>query len=109
MNRGALIDALIRIAVRIGRWLIQHAARKGVERLIGYMDGKIGDFKRRLARAKKAARIEWLKGRIARWTAAVKWLITHGPTLAGDALKGICKLPAVRALPLVAREEVCPA
>lgn len=98
--------SLIRIAARIGRWLLEHAARKGLARLVGYMDGKADDFERRLAKAKTERRREWLRGRIKRWRAAVNWLIANGPKLGTEVLKSVCALPAAKKLPLVAACEV---
>ena len=101
--------ALIKLAVGLGRWLLEHAARKGLSRLVGYMDGKADDFARRLARAKTPRRKHWLRGRISRWRAAVNWLIANGPSLGADALTAICATKQAQRLPMVARGEVCPA
>lgn len=63
---------LIRIARQIGRWILRRIIAKGIDRLIGYMDGKIEDFERRLANARTKRR--WLVGRIRRWKRALAWL-----------------------------------
>lgn len=97
-----IVKVLIRIALRIGRWVLEHAARKGLARLIGYMDGKADDFERRLARAKTARRKRWLRGRIKRWRDAVNWLIANAPELGAKVLENVCALPAAKKLPLVA-------
>lgn len=65
---------LIRIATALGRWILRRVSRRGIERVLGYMDGKIEDFKRRLRRARADWRIRWLRGRIKRWQLAMRWL-----------------------------------
>jgi hypothetical protein len=71
---------LLLLARRIGRWILERLSRRGVTMLIGYMSGKVDDFRRRLAAAKKrgnARRVGWLTGRISRWSAAVRFLVRH--------------------------------
>lgn len=67
-------DGLIRIARALGRWILRQLIRRGIELVLGYMDGKIDDFKRRRARARCEHRRRWLAGRIRRWSAAFRWL-----------------------------------
>lgn len=106
MNTKAL-QGIIRIATAIGRWVVEHIAARGIELLLGYMDGKIMDFKRRRDRPLVAKwRVKFLNGRIARWTAAVKWLRANSRSLtqkaAAEAVKASEKLAA---LPIVAPGE----
>jgi hypothetical protein len=70
----AIRTGLINLARRIGSWILRHLAAHGIDLLLGYMNGKIGDFCRRQARARTARRMTWLAGRIRRWQAAVAWL-----------------------------------
>lgn len=81
----AIRMGLIAWAKKIGRWLLQHLAAHGLDLLRGYMNGKIGDFKRRLARAKTDRRKAWLRGRIRRWTAALRWLTEKRMDILGIA------------------------
>lgn len=104
-----LWTALIRIAARIGRWLLDVAARRGGKWLSEYMEERVILFRKRLARAKTDNRKAWLKGRIVRWLAGAKWLREHSSELDDKALQAVCDLPAAKKLPAVAREEICPA
>lgn len=102
MLGGAILKGLIRIARAIGRWVIEHFAEKGLAMLIGYMDGKVGDFRRRLARAKRERRKAWLRGRIRRWTAAIAWLRKYAMGVAQDAVREACRSSeALREIPVV--------
>ena len=38
------------LLLKIGRWILERLARKGLDRLRYYMDDKIDDFQRRLGR-----------------------------------------------------------
>lgn len=95
-----MLKGLINLAKKIGRWIAEHMAEHGVLMLIGYMNGKIGDFKRRIARIKKftkkigkaaARRIAWLEFRIRNWTAAVAWLKANTKSLSQTAVKAALK------------------
>lgn len=99
---STLVTALIELAVRIGRWVLERLAKRGFGRLIGYMEGKVDDFERRLARSKSARRKRWLRGRIDRWTCAVAWLEAHSSKVAGKVVREVCRLPEVQKLPLKA-------
>lgn len=101
----AIAKMLLDIAVRIGKWLIRRLGKWLRQRVIGYMLGKVDDFKRRLARAKTARRKRWLRGRIDRWTRAVRWIERQLHTVLHDAAKSVCKLPEFKRLPEVARCE----
>lgn len=103
-----LLEALVRIAARIGRWMLEHARDRGLTMLLGYMQGKIGDFERRRQRARTKRRVAWLTGRIERWRKAVAWLTDNAKALTSKALAAACELPAAKRLPLVATEEICP-
>lgn len=97
-----IVKGLINLAIRIGRWLLDLAARRGGAFLRGYIEERVGVFKKRLARANTARRKEWLSGRIARWTAAARWLKAKAAQLDDAAIKAVCSLPQVKALPLSA-------
>lgn len=70
----SLTNALLRIARAIGRWVLEHLVHRGVVMLLGYMTGKIDDFRRRLGRARNPSVARWLRGRIRRWQRAVRVL-----------------------------------
>ena len=70
----AIRTGLLNLARRIGSWILRHLAAHGIDMLLGYMNGKICDFRRRLARAKTDRRKTWLAGRIRRWSRAMLWL-----------------------------------
>lgn len=110
-----IVSALIRFARWIGRWLVRRLARVGALSLAGYMDGKIEDFKRRLAGVAKFTtraakrRWRWLTGRIARWTAALEWLTEHSGKIEKAAVRAFDKLDErIRALPMVSKYETDP-
>jgi hypothetical protein len=106
---AAALRALIRIARAIGRWIVEHLLEHGREMLIGYMVGKVGDFRRRLARAKRPRRKTWLTGRIRRWNAAIAWLRKNAAEVTRDAVKSACaSSAALRGLPVVSPCEVEP-
>lgn len=69
-----IVKGLIRCARAIGRWLLRRIIARGIDLVIGYMDGKIEDFKRRRKRKRTDAGKRWLAGRIRRWTRALRWL-----------------------------------
>lgn len=97
-----LVTALLDLAVRIGRWLVKRLAKWAISHVVGYMKGKVEDFRRRLARAKAVRRRKWLRGRIARWTKAADWIERNALARLGDAAHEVCKLPVFRKLPEVA-------
>ncbi len=105
MNRASILVALIRIARAIGRWVLRMAAKHGGSALLGYMVGKVDDFRRRLDRSKADRRREWLRGRIARWTAAIRWLRANGSRLADNVIKAADDAAAKASLPMVAEAE----
>lgn len=72
-----IIDTLISIARRIGRWILERLLVRGALRLAHYMEERVVVFRARLARAKTDRRRVWLRGRIRRWTAAAKWLLEY--------------------------------
>lgn len=100
---------LIRIAAAIGRWILDLAARRGGKWLGEYIDERVKVFRKRLAKAKAQWRIEFLKGRIARWTSAAKWLAKNAGNVDDKVLDAVCKLPQVQKLPEVAACEIEPA
>jgi len=95
---------LIRIARAIGRWILRRIIARGVDRLIGYMDGKIDDFRRRRARVKAERRHVWLAGRIRRWTTALRWLERRRAEI-GEKLVRLVDDEAGKLLPMVANDE----
>lgn len=99
---NTLVTALLDLAVRIGRWLVRRLAKWAVSHVVGYMLGKVEDFKRRLARAKIPRRKTWLRGRIARWTKAADWIERNALAKLEDAAHEVCRLPVFRKLPEVA-------
>lgn len=96
---------LLDIAIRIGKWLVRRLAKWVKGHVVGYMLGKVDDFKRRLARAKTDRRRKWLKGRISRWLKAARWLEERSGVFVHDAAAEVCKLPAFAKLPEVAKCE----
>lgn len=103
------------ILLNLGRWILDRWSRKGLDRLRYYMDDKIEDFERKLARVsarrkrmknKRGARYEvenwrllWLRSRIKRWKLALRWL--EGPQaerLRGKAID-FAKARAEREIP----------
>lgn len=92
------------LLLKLGRWILERLARKGLDRLRYYMDDKIDDFQRRLsrlvARRKRVKtrrgrrfeienwRVHWLRGRIKRWRLALKWLSesTQAQKLKGEVI-----------------------
>jgi hypothetical protein len=105
---STLVLALIDLAVQLGRWILERLAKRGFSKLIGYMDGKIDDFARRLARARTNRRKRWLRGRIDRWTRAMAWLEANSSKAAKRTIDEVCKLPEVQRLPLKSACEVRP-
>ena len=97
-----LAASLLDLAVRIGRWLVKRLAKWAISHVVGYMKGKVEDFRRRIARAKTVRRRKWLRGRIARWTKAADWIERNAMAKLEDAAHEVCKLPAFRKLPEVA-------
>lgn len=100
-----LVAGLIDLAVRIGKWLVKQLARWAKAHVVGYMMGKVEDFKRRIMRAKTSRRRKWLRGRVSRWTKAIAWINEQSGVFFRDAAKDACKLPAFAKLPEVARCE----
>ncbi len=103
---GAIRKALLRFARRIGRWIIEHLARRGAVMLRGYMGGKIDDFRRRLKSAQTERRRIWLRGRIRRWSAVLRWLEANTAELvgcAGEAFDALARGEA-KAIPMVCED-----
>ena len=104
----AITGALIRLARRIGRWILEHLAERGIVMLRGYMGGKIGDFRRRLAKTKTNRRRLWLAGRINRWSRALRWLEAHTGDLvscAGTEFTELARAQERKGVPIVAECE----
>lgn len=91
-----IIQGLLNIAKKIGRWVIRRLSERGAIRLLGYMEGKIDDFKRRIARIEKFSkkltkmskrRIAWIQFRIRNWSAAVSWISNNNTALKEAAVR----------------------
>lgn len=99
MSAQAIVRGLIRLAKQLGRWLLERLRSMRVERLLGYMEGKIGDFRRRMGRARTPRRVRRLSRRITRWRAAAAWiekhskLVTEAAVLAADETAKRLKIP----------------
>lgn len=103
----ALLPELLKILKAIGRWLVERIRDLG-HYIIGYMRGKIGDFWRRMLRARAPGRKRWLSARIRRWTRAVvwiekNWIIRYG--VYGCAVWAIEHDKRIAKIPLVAKGE----
>lgn len=103
MTRNAIITGLINLARRIGRWLLRKLLEIGGEWLCGYMAGKLGDFRRRLAKAKTERRKRWLRGRIRRWSKALTWLTENRGDYGLDIVEAADA--AAGKIPMVAKAE----
>lgn len=105
MTRARIITALLCFARRIGRWLLRRLVKFAVEHVVGYMLGKVDDFRRRRDRARRESRRAWLTGRIDRWLAAARWIAKSASELARDVIEEADRLAAMRGLELVAAAE----
>lgn len=106
---STIVRGLIRIAAAIGRWLLDLAARRGAAFLRAYIEERIGVFRARLGRAQTNRRRLWLQSRIRRWSAAARWLKAKAGDLDDKAIRAVCQLPQVKALPISAVCEEEPA
>lgn len=95
---------LIRIARAIGRWILRRLIRKGIDLVVGYMDGKIDDFQRRKGRARTQRRVRWLAGRIRRWKAALRWLIRQRRSITRRIVELVDR-EVGHAIPMAANDE----
>jgi hypothetical protein len=87
MNRTRLWSGLKRILIRIGRWVLDELIDEGVDRLVSYMRKRVKVFRWRLRnRARAEWRISFLRGKISRWNAAIRWLQRRAKQLAGKVL-----------------------
>jgi hypothetical protein len=103
---AAIAKGLVDIATKIGRWILGVVVRRGALFLRDYMAERVLVFRARLAKAKTTRRQQWLKGRIARWTAAAKWLSAKAGQLARCATSEFDELlKRNRGLPLTAQCE----
>ena len=96
----ALWPKLRGFLLKIGQWLMQFLWSRGRTKLIGYMEGRVDVFLRRIRRLKRrnnppAWRIRWLNSRVMRWRAAIRWLASKAADAikekVGDALLGWAK------------------
>jgi hypothetical protein len=91
---------LRRVLLRIGRWLLRTIADAGIKGLIIYMRQRVRVFARRLGRVLHRKRhslwrVSWLRGRIRRWKAAIRWLQgRQAQRLKGRVLKAAMKRAA---------------
>lgn len=95
---------LIRYARAIGRWILRRILIRGLDMLLGYLEGKIDDFKRRRGRARRDRRRKWLAGRIRRWSAAYRWLARHHRSITRRVVELVDREVGSR-LPEVANDE----
>lgn len=95
---------LIRYARAIGRWILRRIVQRGVDLVLGYLDGKIDDFKRRRGRARRDRRRKWLAGRIRRWSAAYRWLARHRRSITRRVVELVDQEVGTR-IPQVANDE----
>lgn len=104
-----MLKGLLNLLKRIGRWIAEHIAEHGVLMLIGYMNGKVGDFRRRISRIEKFTkklgkaakrRIAWLQFRIKNWTSAIAWLKANAKSLTQTAIKTALRDGEVAQCPL---------
>lgn len=111
---STIVAGLLKFVRKIGRWLLDVAARRGGRWLADYMEERIGVFRARLARAesrKTAAakrRAAWLRGRISRWLAGSKWLRENSDDIDDVVISVVRELPAVKRLAAVVPDEVEP-
>jgi hypothetical protein len=109
-----IVAGLLKFVRKIGRWLLDVAARRGGKWLADYLEERVGVFRARLARVVKRTaaaakrRALWLKGRIARWLAAAKWLRENAAQVDDKAIAIVRELPAVKRLADVVPDEVEP-
>lgn len=77
------------ILLQIGRWILRRIIKNGRLWIIHYMQGKVEDFGRRLARAKTARRKKWLRGRIERWSKVIAWMLKVGEEFGNRDFKAL--------------------
>lgn len=109
-----IVSLLIDIARAIGRWVVKRLANLGMKRGVAWIEGRIGVFRKRLARAVKngwALRERWLDGRISRWLRARAWILKNQKKIEDKAVRAYCKLSdtALAKVPYYAPAELCPA
>lgn len=106
----AIATALIDLARRIGRWVLNRVIAAGARRIGEYMIERAESvFARRLYRAMQRGdkrRIRWLRGRIERWRRWGTWLIQRSIDVADCVTKEADSLVAKAAkVPVVANCE----
>lgn len=110
-----IVSALLKIVRRIGKWILDLAARRGGRWLAEYLEERATTvFRARLARvssrttAAAKRRAAWLKGRISRWLAAAKWLRDNADQVDDKVIAVVSELPAVKKLAATVPDEVDP-
>ncbi|HWB76606.1 MAG TPA: hypothetical protein VG755_16690 [Nannocystaceae bacterium] len=103
MNK--IVSTLVDVALRIGRWLVRRLSARGALWLQHYMEGKVEDFERRLARARTERRKRWLKGRISRWNRAIAWLKANAKKVTDTVIDAVDRELTDRGIAMVAPEE----
>ena len=101
-------DGLIKLAKRVGKWLLEKLAKLLAHLFRGYVAGKIDDFKRRKKNTRTARKRARLDGKIRRWTAILRWMDEHIDDVAactGEQFDELAKAAELRRVPMVARCE----
>jgi hypothetical protein len=100
-----LITGLLKLARALGKWIIEHLVSHGITNLIGYVNGKIGDFLRRKKKTELGRRL--LRGRIRRWSLVLGWLKEYRNELEAFAVDGFCAASkkALDKIPMVSKAE----
>lgn len=109
-----LIEILVEIARRIGRWFVKKLTRWALTKLLHYAEGRVELFQERLARAKKKGwkrNAAWQRFRIGNWLYAIATLKKHRARLEESAVRAYCKASrtALSKIPMYAPHETCPA
>lgn len=100
-----ILKTLLSLAVKIGKWLLHHLREQGLDLALGYINGKIHDFIRRLAKARTDRRKRWLRGRIQRWGAVLRVLSGAKAKAVADNIEAAIIQATTRRIPMVAEAE----
>lgn len=78
MNPTAILSSiwrsLYRVMSRLGRWVLERIAKRGVARIADYLEERAAVIAQRKTRVRTELRKRWLTARIKRWRAAAQWL-----------------------------------
>lgn len=108
-----LIEILITIARRIGRWFVRKLAKWAIKKMINYAEGRIELFQERLARAKRLGwkrNAQWQRFRISNWLYAIATLKKHRARLEESAVRKYCMASGtvLSKIPMYSSHETCP-